>query len=62
MPPPGRELLEGKDWGLSGTFLNLQDSKEAGKNSRWYRAGDRESEWQCLLNGDWVKKDAGVPG
>ena len=46
----------------SGTFLNLQDNKEAGRNWRWYRTGDREAGWQCLLNGDWVEKDGGVPG
>ena len=62
MPPPGWELLEGKDWGASGTFLNLQDNKEAGRNWRWYRTGDGEAGWQCLLNGDWVEKDGGIPG
>ena len=34
----------------------------AEKNWRCHRTEKREEVCQCLLNGDWMEEDAGIPG
>ena len=56
----GWELLEGKTGSGPSWVSRTQNGTE--KNRGCHRTEQREAEYQCLLNGDWMEEDAGIPG